>query len=114
MMTGTLPSFGAGNLSFSVNRHGTVSTSSPLCASAILARQQNGLNRRSASAPHKSNIVIAMARSPVRCRRDCVVAALLAMTTQKGCHCERSEAISLTRGLHDRDGAGGEGAEDYD
>src|SRR5438105_1908549 len=61
-MTGTLPAFGVGNLSFSVKRHGTVSTASPLCASAIRVRQQNGLKRRSASTPAKSYIVIAMAR----------------------------------------------------
>src|SRR5438477_9716965 len=60
-MTGTRPSLGFGSLSFSVNRHGTVSTASPLCASAIRARQQNGLKRRSASTPARSYIVIAMA-----------------------------------------------------
>src|SRR5438270_13073307 len=63
-MTGTRPSLGFGNLFFSVNRHGTVSTSSPLWASAIRARQQNGLKRRSASAPARSYIVTAIADPP--------------------------------------------------
>src|SRR3954447_23448947 len=67
-MTGTRPAFGDGSLSFSVNRHGTVSTSRPLCASAIRVRQQNGLKRRSASAPHKSYIVIAIALPSIRDR----------------------------------------------
>jgi len=53
-MTGTRPPFGRGNLSFSVKRHGTVSTSSPLCASAMRVRQQNGLKRRCASTPARS------------------------------------------------------------
>ena len=52
--------FGFGNLSVSVNRQGTVSTANPLCASAILARQQNGLNRRSGSAPARSYSVMVM------------------------------------------------------
>src|SRR5579872_799487 len=68
MMTGTRPSFGVGSLSFSVKRHGTVSTSRPLCASAIFVRQQNGLNRRSASVPAKSYIVIATPYPPYRSR----------------------------------------------
>src|SRR6266581_3710984 len=59
-MTGTRPAFGVGSLSFSVKRQGTVSTSRPLCASAIRARQQNGLKRRSASTPARSYIVIGM------------------------------------------------------
>jgi hypothetical protein len=59
-MTGTRPAFGCGSLSFSVSRQGTVSTASPLWASAILLRQQNGLKRRSASAPARSYIVIVM------------------------------------------------------
>jgi len=43
----------------SVKRHGTVSTASPLWASASLARQQNGLNRRDGSAAARSCITIA-------------------------------------------------------
>src|SRR5437762_10979031 len=74
-MTGTRPSLGVGNLSFSVNRHGTVSTASPLWASAILARQQNGLKRRSASIPARSYIVIGMA-APRRDRRAATMARL--------------------------------------
>ena len=86
-MTGTRPALGCGSLSFSVNRHGTVSTSSPLCASAILARQQNGLKRRSASAPQRSYIVIAMALSAKvrskssRPRYKAVIADLYSMAT---------------------------------
>src|SRR6478609_4768075 len=40
---------------FSVKRHGSVSADSPLCASAIRVRQQNGLNGRAASVPTSSN-----------------------------------------------------------
>src|SRR5215216_294953 len=67
-MTGTRPWLGAGSLSFSINRQGTVSTASPLCASAILLRQQNGLKRRSASAPARSYKVIGI--SALRFRPD--------------------------------------------
>src|SRR5579884_723178 len=66
-ITGTRPCDGCGSLSFSVKRHGTVSTSSPLWASAMRARQQNGLKRRSASAPARSYIVIAMRSLPAPC-----------------------------------------------
>src|SRR5438552_14347560 len=80
-MTGTRPSLGLGNLSFSVKRHGTVSTASPLCAIAILARQQNGLKRRSASIPARSYIVIVIGHLSTGVpSRDCFVATLLAMT----------------------------------
>src|SRR6266851_3847356 len=48
---------------FSVKCHGIVSTSSPLCASAILVRQQNGLNLRLLSLPARSYILIAITKS---------------------------------------------------
>src|SRR5438045_4232821 len=79
-MTGTRPSLGFGNLFFSVNRHGTVSTASPLWASAILARQQKGLKRRSASIPARSYIVMGMA-APRRDRRTHYGASLPRTTT---------------------------------
>jgi len=59
-ISGTRPAFACGSLSFSVKRHRTVSTSGPLCASAMRVRQQNGQKRRSASAPARSYIVIVM------------------------------------------------------
>ena len=39
---------------FSVKHHGMVSADSPLCASAIRVRQQNGLNGRDGSVPTSS------------------------------------------------------------
>ena len=39
---------------FSVKHQGMVSADSPLCASAIRVRQQNGLNGREASVPTSS------------------------------------------------------------
>jgi hypothetical protein len=48
---------------FSVKCHGIVSTSSPLCASAIFVRQQNGLNLRLLSLPARSYILIAITKS---------------------------------------------------
>ena len=41
-MTDTRPAFGCGSLSFSMNRQGTVSTASPLWASAILCASRMG------------------------------------------------------------------------
>jgi len=81
-MTDTRPAFGCGSLSFSMNRQGTVSTASPLWASAILLRQQNGLKRRSTSAPARSYIVIvipgsSVSGSPPASRRRCSSARLI-------------------------------------
>ena len=52
-------------LAFSVNRHGIVSTARPLCARAILVRQQYGLNRSAGSVPARSCIMIAMQPLPL-------------------------------------------------
>src|SRR5882724_4428482 len=59
-----------------------VSADSPLCASAILVRQQNGLNGRVASVPTSSKSLRVMGgilREPAQ--------------SDKSRHCERSEAI---------------------
>src|SRR5438477_9941677 len=102
-MTGTRPSLGFGSLSFSVNRHGTVSTASPSWASAILARQQNGLKRRSASTPARSYIVIAMAHL-----RDRFFRGLLVRSEEPA-----NLKSPSRRASNERDGTGRERAE-YD
>ncbi len=52
--TGTLSCCAKARRSVSVKRQGTLSKSSPLSASAMRMRQQNGLNTRAGSVPHSS------------------------------------------------------------
>src|SRR6202521_4322817 len=53
--TGTFSELCGAIASFSVKHHGTDSADSPLCASAIRVRQQNGLKGRASSVPTSSN-----------------------------------------------------------
>src|SRR5450755_4781452 len=53
--TGTFSDLCGAIASFSVKHHGIVCADSPLCASAIRVRQQNGLNGRASSVPTSSN-----------------------------------------------------------
>src|SRR2546430_12897514 len=96
-MTGTRPSLGFGNLSFSVKRHGTVSTARPLWASAILARQQNGLKRRSASIPARSYSVIGMA-APRRDRPAATMARLSPRRQPPPLHLNHSASAGASGG----------------
>src|SRR5438874_147636 len=114
-MTGTRPAFGCGSLSFSVNRQGTVSTARPLCASAILARQQNGLKRRSASVPARSYIVIVIAPSPVASTTGRLLRRCTPRNDNSSWLSLRAERSNLPWvRLHHRDGGRGERAENDD
>src|SRR3984893_18014730 len=53
--TGTFSELCGAIAAFSVKRHGIDCADSPLCASAIRVRQQNGLNGRESSVPTSSN-----------------------------------------------------------
>src|ERR1700744_2527762 len=75
--TGTLSDWCGAIDCFSVKHHGMVSAASPLCASAILVRQQYGLKGRIGSAPTSSKSLRVM----------------LIPRDQQTRHCERSEAI---------------------
>src|SRR5260370_33981695 len=92
--TGTFSELCGAIVCFSVKHQGIDSADSPLCASAIRVRQQNGLNGRASSVPTSSNSFRAMPKSPTRpCPRERLL--------DENRHCEErsDEAIQSSCGL---------------
>src|SRR5258707_5386700 len=77
--TGTFSDLCGAMASFSVKHHGIDCADSPLCASAIRVRQQNGLNGRCSSVPTSSNsfsdIEMALGNGPRDARQFHIVIA---------------------------------------
>src|SRR5260370_23284274 len=69
--TGTFSELCGAIASFSVKHQGIDSADSPLCASAIRVRQQNGLNGRCSSVPTSSKSFNAISKSRSKQLRHC-------------------------------------------